>query len=73
MTILVKKTIFNKVNFNSYKDKLDENEISNSKSEKMNSFKDNYKQKSIINYNINLFCFENSNIKNFKRYFSFIK
>ena len=38
----------------------------------MNSFKDNYKLKSIINYNNNLFCFENSNIKNFKRYFSFI-
>ena len=51
------------VNSNSNKDKFSENEISNSKSEKMSSLIDNYKQKSSINYNNNLFSFENSNSK----------
>ena len=51
-------------NSNSNKDKTNENEISNPRSEKINSFIDNYKQKSSINYNNNLFSYENSNGKN---------
>ena len=51
------------INSNSNKDKISEIDISNSKSDKTNSFYDKDRQKSNFNYNNNFFSFENSGNK----------
>ena len=50
-------------NSNSNKDKISENDISNSKSEKTNSYNDKDKQKFSISFHNNFFSFENSGNK----------